>query len=302
MGMPYFRSRFRSNIGLELVVLPGGLFQVTGLPAAKSLNGMQSHLRLIPVPPAAVMLVAVFCAPCLLAQVTEIPQTIGPGSVLMRMDAISLGLDPDTTAPNQYKAVAVGTTLVSAGLTSTLDVEVGAQLFLQDTFSEGGSDHTESGIGDLTLRTKWEFWRDPASGEAAAIIPYVMVPTDSSAVGNNSLEGGLILPWSADIAAGTKAAAMVEWDEFRNVANTRYDTRWYGSAFIKWDLGQTFGAYAEATLSDSTAGSSSFAGTLGGGATLSVSKNFQWDFEESKVLGSGRSSWTEVLRFRWKIL
>jgi hypothetical protein len=95
---------------------------------------------------------------------------------------------------------------------------------------------------------------------------------------------------------------MVEWDEFRNVANTRYDTRWYGSAFIGWNFGKMLGAYAETTLSDSTAGSSTFAGTLGAGATLSVSKTFTWDFEVSKVLGPGRSSWTEVLRFNWTIL
>jgi hypothetical protein len=129
-----------------------------------------------------------------------------------------------------------------------------------------------------------------------------MLPTDSSAVGNDSLEYGVILPWSMDIAPGMKAAAMVEWDELRNVANTRYDTRLYGSAFIKWDLAGRLGAYAEATLSDSTAGSATFAGTFGGGATLSISKDFQWDFEASRVLGSGRSAWAEVLRFRWKIL
>ena len=269
---------------------------------ATSLSGMPAKSRLNPALLAAALLAAAFCAPCLRAQVTEVPQTIEPGNVFMRMDAISLGINPDTTAPNEYKALAVGTAIVYAGLTSTVDVEVGVQLFLQDTYSTGGKDHTDSGIGDVALRTRWTFWSDPASGAAAAIIPYVVLPTNSSAVGNDSTEGGLILPWSMDVAAGTKAGAMVEWDELRNVANTRYDTRWYGSAYIKWALGEKFGAYAETTLSDSTAGSRSFAGTAGGGATLSISKNFEWDLEVSRVLGPGRSSWTEVLRFRWKIL
>jgi len=275
---------------------------VTAGARAVNLTRMPQGPRLIPASLASALLLAVCCAPAMRAQVTETTQTIEPGGILMRMDAISLGIKPDTTAPNQYKALALGTTLVSAGLTSTLDAEVGVQLFLRDTFSTDGSDHTDSGVGDVTLRTKWTFWRDLSSGQAAAIIPYVMLPTNSSAVGNNSVEGGVILPWSMDIAAGTKAAAMVEWDEYRNVANTRYDTRWYGSAYLKWELGSTLGAYAETTLSDSTAGSSTFAGTVGGGATLSISKNFEWDFEVSRVLGSGRSAWAEVLRFRWKIL
>lgn len=236
------------------------------------------------------------------AQVTETPTTIGPGSVLMRMDAISLGLDQDTTAPNQYKALVLGTTIVSAGITDSVDFEVGAQLFLRDTFSASGADETHSGIGDVSLRAKWAFMRDPSSNEEAAVIPYVMLPTNSSAVGNNSVQGGIILPWARKIAPGLKAGAMIEWDELRNVSNTRYDTRWYGSAVVQWDLAGKIGAYGETTLSASTAGSSSYTGTIGGGATFSASSNFQWDYEISRVLGPGRSQWTQVLRFRWKIL
>jgi hypothetical protein len=246
-----------------------------------------------------------FMAACgceLRAQVTVSPQTIEPGGVLMRMDAISLGLEPDSSAPNQYRALAVGTTLVSAGITDSFDVEIGTQLFLRDSFSTNGIEHTQSGIGDFTLGPKWTFWRDPSSGEEAAVMPYVIVPVNSNAGGNDSVEGGVIVPWARDIAAGFKAEAMAEWDELRNVSNTRYDARWYGSAAADWDLGGKVGAYAEATVSLSTAGSSSDVATVGGGAKLAVSKNFQWDFEVSRVVGSGRNAWTEVLRFRWKIL
>jgi len=250
----------------------------------------------------ALLLLCLALGPRAWAQVTETTQTIEPGGILLKVDAISFGLRTDTTAPNQYKALALGTTLLSAGLTNTVDMEFGTQFFVRDTFSRSGNDQTQSGIGDITLRPKWTFWRDPSSGQAAAIVPFVMLPTHSAAIGNNSVEGGVILPWSMDIAAGTKAAAMIEWDEFRNVANTRYDTRWYGSAFVKWQLGSTLGAYAESTLSDSTAGSKSFAGTVGGGATLAIHNGFEWDLEVSRVLGSGRSAWTEVLRFRWKLL
>src|SRR5580658_4225197 len=261
---------------------------------------MRFRLNVAPTALAAALL-AVACATRLRAQVTEFPQTIEPGGVLVRMDAISLGIQPDTSAPNQYRALGLGTTLVSAGITSTVDVEVGTQLFIRDTYSTGGEDHTESGIGDVLLQPKWTFWKEPSSGQEAAIIPYILLPTDSSAVGNDSLEYGLIVPWSINVAPGVTAGAMAEWDELRNVANTRYETRLYGSAYMKWDIQGKLAAYAEATLSDSTAGSS-FAGTMGAGATLSASKDFQWDFEASKVLGPGRNSWTEVIRFRWKIL
>ncbi len=235
------------------------------------------------------------------AQVTEVPQTIDPGHVLVRMDAISFGAQQDAAAPNQYQALALGTTVVSAGITSTLDVEFGAQLFLHDTFTTAGASHSESGIGDLQLRTKWTFWSDPSSGEAAAVIPYVIVPTGSSGVGDTARGGGLIVPWSMDVVGGLKAGAMLEWDELRNEANTRYDTRWYGSAFAQFALLGTVSIYGESTLSASTAGTSADSGTVGAGATLSVSSNFKWDFEVSRVIGPGRNQWNEDLRFSWRL-
>src|SRR5580704_4390823 len=115
---------------------------------------MPSPTRTAPAALAAALLAALAVAPALRAQVTEVPQTMAPGSVLIRMDAISFGAEQDTSAPNQYKALAVGTTIVSAGLTDSLDVEFGAQLFLRDTVTTDGSEHTDSGIGDLMFRPK----------------------------------------------------------------------------------------------------------------------------------------------------
>lgn len=262
---------------------------------------MRLTLRSAPV--LATLAACVLCVTTSLrAQVSEVPQTIAPGHILMRMDAISIGVNPDTSAPNQYKALALGTTLVSAGLTSTVDFEAGAQLFLRDTFTTNGSSHTQSGIGDVSLRSKWMFYNDPSSGQEAALIPFVLVPTNASVAGTRDVQGGVILPWSVDVAAGFKLGAMAEWDEMRNVADTRYDTRWFGSAYAQWNLGDRFGMYGEATLSTSTAGSGTDTGSLGAGATLNLNGNFQWDFEVSKNLGVGRSAWTETLRFRWKIL
>jgi hypothetical protein len=277
-------------------------FVLTATHIPLSLRGMnpnrRSPARLFP----AAVLAAFSLAAGLRAQVTEVPQTIEPGHVLMRMDAISFGLQPEAAAPNEYRALALGTAIVSAGITDTFDFEAGAQLFLRDTFTSSGSDHTDSGIGDIQLRVKWTFWSDPSTGQAAAVIPYILVPTNSSAVGNDSTQGGIIIPWSFHTGVGLKAGAMVEVDELRNEANTRYDTRWYGSTYAQWELAHAVSVYGEATASATTEGSSTYTGTLGAGATLSVSSNFQWDFEMSRVLGPGRNQWTQVLRFRWRLL
>jgi hypothetical protein len=241
--------------------------------------------------------------PRLAGQVTETPQTMAPGDFLLRVDALSLGLNPDSPAPNEYRALGVGWALLSGGVSKSLDFEFGTQFFVQDTYDQGqGSNQTHSGIGDFTFRTKWTFWRDSTLDQAAALIPYVNLPTHSSVTGTNGhAEGGLILPWAMQVGPGLHAGAMAEVDELRNAANTRYDTRLYASGVFQFDILGKLSGYGEATLATSTAGSTSSYGTLNAGATLSMSSNFQWDYEIGCVLGPSASAWVQTLRFRWKL-
>ncbi len=234
------------------------------------------------------------------AQVTEIPQTIEPGRFLVRMDAISLGFNRDTTEANKYTALGLASTILSTGITSDFDVQVGAQLFLRQTFQYRGTNSTHSGLGDVSFRVKWTFWRDAANGAAAAVIPYVKVPTHRGGVSNDHLEGGFIVPWATALGAGATAGAMFQWDVLRNDLNNGYDSRWFLSGYVQRDITQALGVYGEATAAVSSASSSSFAGTLGGGATLRVSKNVQWDYGLSRGLGGSATDWTHVLRLRWK--
>ena len=235
------------------------------------------------------------------AQVTETPQTIDPGRFLLRVDAVSLGVKPDSSDPNQVKALGLAWPLLAGGITRSLDFEVGGQFFVRDTYQIKGTNETHSGLGDVTFRTKWTFWRDPALNEAVAVIPYIKVPTNSNGVGNGFTEGGLIFPWERQFSSGMKAGAMVEWDHLRNFANTRFISRWYGSGLLKWEFGSMLGGYAETTVGTSSDSTSASYGTMGAGATLAVSKYFQWDVEVSRILGRSQAGWMEVLRFRWKL-
>lgn len=235
------------------------------------------------------------------AQVTETPQTIEPGRFLVRMDAISLGFNRDTTEANKYTALGLASTILSTGITSDFDVQLGAQLFLRQTLQYRGTNTTHSGLGDVSLRMKWTFWRDDPHGAAAAIIPYVKVPTHRGGVSNDHVEGGFIVPWAMAVGGGAKAGAMFQWDVLRNDLNNGYDSRWFASGYVQRDFTSMLGVYGETTLAVSSASSSSFAGTIGGGATLALSKNVQWDYGISRGLGGSATDWMHVLRLRWKL-
>jgi hypothetical protein len=233
------------------------------------------------------------------AQVTETPQTIEPGKFFLRMDAVTVGVNRDTTATNQYTALGLAASMLSIGLTKSVDVQLGAQFFVRETYQYRGVRSTHSGWGDTSFRTKWTFWRDGQLDAAAAVIPYVKIPSKAMGIGNNHLEGGFIVPWAMKLGPGSEAGAMFQWDQLRNPANNGYDSHWFTSGFARQHLIGGFGAYAEATLSASSASASSFAGTLGGGVTFDFSKLFQADYGLSRGLGGSSTDWLGVVRLRW---
>jgi len=228
------------------------------------------------------------------AQVTEVPQTVAPGHFLLKMDLLSLTLDHD--AGQDYRALGVGRTLVTTGLTANLDLQLGAEVFVAQKIESGSLTDRRSGIGDVYARVKWKFFDE--AGTAVALLPYIKVPTNTGGVGNNAVEGGLIVPWSTHLPTGFEVAAQAEVDFRRNPADNGYDTFLSASAFAKQQLIGGLGLYGEATLGKSSGGEP-FVSTLGVGATLSVTSHLWWDYAIYKGVSQGAADWNHVLRFNF---
>ena len=239
---------------------------------------------------------AVLIAPAGLAQITETPATVAPGRFLLRMDALSLTLNHD--AGTRYAANGVASTFLTTGLTASLDVQVGAEVFLDQRFDSGGLNDRRSGIGDLYLRTKWRFYEDESTGTAVALLPFVKLPTSTGGVGKKAMEGGLIVPWKADLVGGVSLTAMAELDFLRNDNDNGYDSFWNASLALHRHVTKALGFYGEATLGKSSGGAPG-EGKLGGGVTFAVSDNVTWDYAIYRGFSSGTSDWKHVLRLNW---
>lgn len=233
------------------------------------------------------------------AQLTESPQTIAPGKVLFEIDGVRLSYDRADAAGNKHTAVAVASTIVSSGLTDTLDVQVGVDLFLREKIEFRGGRDSSSGIGNTSLRFKWTFWRDERSGAAAAVIPYVRLPTSTGAVGSEHVEGGFIVPWAISAPGGFTAGAMFQWDHRRNDAGDGYDAHWIVSGFAQRALTRRFSVYAEAEFAVASTGFSDRAGSLGAGLLFQFTNWLQFDYELLRGLNRGATDWTHVARVNW---
>lgn len=237
--------------------------------------------------------------PRLAAQVTESPYTVAPGSLRVEMDGLRLSLDREDGAGATYNALAVASTFVTAGLAESLDVQIGADLFLRERVEYRGRRDSSSGLGDLSMRMKWTVWRDARLGAALGLMPYVKIPSGSGAVGTDAVEGGIIVPWAAGLPGGVVSGAMFRWDLVRNDDENGYDSRWLATGYLQRHLTRALALYGEATLQAASTGASNTAGTVGVGALLQVTRRIQLDYELQRGVNRRASEWTHVLRANW---
>lgn len=230
------------------------------------------------------------------AQITEWPTTVAPGRFLLEMDAVSLTVD---RAPGfKYTAFGAASPFLTTGLTHNWDIQVGAELFISQKVELGGRSDRNSGIGDVYVRTKYRFYEDSETGTAVAFLPYVKIPTNTGNVGNDAVEGGVIVPWTTTLTGGFDVAAMAGIDVYRNDNDDGYDLNLYGSASLTRKITGALGVYGEVALAKSS-GASSAEGIMGGGVTLSVSENTWWDFAIYKGISSAAADWNQVIRFNF---
>lgn len=231
------------------------------------------------------------------AQTTEVPHTVAPGRFLIEMDALSLTFDREGT--DKLTAVAAASTFLSTGLTANWDVQIGVELFLSQRVTSGGLKERDTGLGDLFVRSKYKFYEDESLGVSAAVIPYIKLPTNSGGVGNDSVEGGVIVPWEADLGSGAILNLMAGIDLARNDADDGYDSYWYASSSVGLPLTGSFSAYGEAYLAKSSGGAP-WEGVLGAGLFYSVNDFMSWDFAVYRGISDGAADWNPVVRFNFE--
>ncbi len=235
-------------------------------------------------------------SPKVRAQLTESPHTVQPGKFLLEVDGLRLSFD--RAAGEKYRGLAVASSLFTTGLTRAVDVQVGADVFLRQSFHTSGGRDAQSGVGDLSFRTKWTFWQDENLG-AAAVIPFVRLPTSSSGVGTDAVDGGFSLPWERALRAGVMAGAMLHWHMLRNDDDNGYDAEWLISGYMQRKLAAGWDVYGECVFDANSARASNWAGKVAAGALWTLSSHLQFDYELLRGLNRRATDWTHIFRVNW---
>jgi hypothetical protein len=130
------------------------------------------------------------------------------------------------------------------GLAPNLDIEVNiAPVQIVRVKDAAGAVSTQTGVGDLFLRLKYEFLNTP--GVQAAVIPYVKAPTARLGIGDGAWEGGLIAPVNIKLSSSLNLVAQPEFDDLLNGSGAGHHLAVSQDLNLAWSLPHNVTLFAE---------------------------------------------------------
>ena len=194
---------------------------------------------------------------------TESPITVEAGAFQIESSLWAFGKD------GSDETWTLGEVNLKAGLTKDADL----QLVLQPWIHEQTDDGTSEGFGDVQIRLKYNLWGNDGGKTAAALMPYVSIPSQT-AVSTGEWEGGLIAPFAVELTEtlgfGFQVEAARAWDD----DGGEYDWDLLHSAVLGISLTEKLGMFIEYV---GVTGDGPYEATGNLGVTWASTENLQWD-------------------------
>jgi hypothetical protein len=124
---------------------------------------------------------------------------------------------------------------------------------------------------------KINVWGNDGGRTALGFLPFVKFPTNSDQLGNNSVEGGALLPFAAKLPAGFDMGMESGLRFLRNEVGRSYHEEFVQSVTFGHALIGKLEGYLEFFSSVSTERGSGWIGTVDFGLTYAIAGNVQLD-------------------------
>ncbi len=212
---------------------------------------------------------------------TESPFTVDAGHIQIETDLVSYTRDHDRSGDGNTRVDAWAITPVNfkIGLCNRTDLQIVVETYNHITTRDrsAGTRIRQSGFGDITNRLKINLWGNDGGPTAMAAMPFVKFPTSQDEIGNNSVEGGLILPLAVELPAGWSMGVMTEFDLNRNENGGGHHVEFVNTITLSHDIVGNLGGYVEFFSAVSAVSGSKWVGTADVGLTYAVTDNIQFD-------------------------
>lgn len=198
---------------------------------------------------------------------TESPYTVDAGHA--QVESTLFGFAKE----GGVESYSIGETDFRLGLATNIDMHLIVPFFEK----QRGGDSNDEGIGDLTVRLKWNLWGNDGGGTALALLPYVKTPTASHDLGNDEVEGGLIIPLAINVNDRLGLGLMAKFDIVHDDASGDYSMDFVNSVTCGFALTDHLSAYLEFVSVCSAREGADWEGYVDAGLTFSVTDDLVID-------------------------
>lgn len=182
------------------------------------------------------------------------------------------------------------------GLTNSTDL----QLVVPFYEHVRGDDIDEGGIGDLQVRWKWNLLGNDQGDTALAVMPFIKAPTASHDLGNDKVEGGIIVPLATTLNDTFSLGFMVEVDWVHDDVRDGYEVDFVNSIVLGIGLTERWGSFVEFVSVATTRAEASWEGYAKAGVTFAISDDFVLDAGAAVGVNDAAEDFGTFVGFSWR--
>jgi hypothetical protein len=212
---------------------------------------------------------------------TESPFTVDAGHFQIEADILNYSYDRHNSAPTdtRVETVSIAPMNLKVGLCNKVDLQLVVETYTSVRVHDvaTGVVQKNRGFGDIIPRLKWNVWGNDGGATALALMPFVKLPTNQDDLGNHSVEGGMIVPFAAQMPYDWAMGLMTEFDFIRDSVGSGYHAEFIHSITFSHDIVDNLAGYVEFFSLVRAESGSDWVGTVDIGLTYALSDDIQLD-------------------------
>ena len=212
---------------------------------------------------------------------TESPFTVDAGHFQIEADILNYSYDRYNLArtDTRVETVSIAPMNLKVGLCNSVDFQLVIETYtsVREHDVATGAVQKNRGFGDIIPRLKWNVWGNDGGATALALMPFVKLPTNQDDLGNNSVEGGLIVPFAAQLPYDWSMGMTSVFDCMRDSAGSGHHAEFIHTITFSHEIVNKLAGYVEFFSLVSAETGSDWVGTVDIGFTYALSDDIQLD-------------------------
>src|SRR5262245_55061893 len=212
---------------------------------------------------------------------TESAFTVDAGHFQIEADILNYSYDRYNPAGSDthVETVSIAPMNLKVGLCNNVDFQLVVETYTSVRVHDVATDAVQNnrGFGDLTPRLKWNIWGNDGGATALALMPFVKLPTNQDDLGNNSVEGGLIVPFAAQLPYDWGVGMTTAFGCNRDSGGSGHHAEFINTITLGHEIVNKLAGYVEFFSLVSAETGSDWVGTVDIGVTYALSDDIQLD-------------------------